>query len=252
MSSFFPYLADKNFSLAPFPLSPAGRCSATTHHQSARGNNASCRSSFETSAHISMERRTRAVDWKQPKPFRHLRRRDRQAVAARNKSIQRQSEFRIHCVYRQLGNIRLQRSCRSSFSADCRAVCKRWARTHGPIQSISLRQMRSPQTSTRRAKSPMPTCDRGNSNFDVRHAFTAGVTYELPLSITQNCQSDTEWLVVGQFYLRQIGATRERRRRKFLRGRNTTRAAAKHQLGRSARNPWLAISRRQDFQSRCF
>ena len=35
---------------------------------------------------------------------------------------------------------------------------------------------------TRPARSASPNVDRGNSDFDIRHSFTAGLTYDLALS----------------------------------------------------------------------
>ena len=70
--------------------------------------------------------------------------------------------------------------CNSSSSGVCREDCKHWHRIPSPTRLILPRPMRSPRTSTRRHRLRIRTSTAGDSDFDIRHSFTAGVTYNLP------------------------------------------------------------------------
>ena len=54
-----------------------------------------------------------------------------------------------------------------------------------------------------------PNIDRGDSDFDIRHSFTAGVTYDLPSpgSQTRSCMPFGR-LVAGRFRFGPIGSAR--------------------------------------------
>ncbi len=77
VSSFFPYLADKNFPSSPFPLGPQDSSPPALNTNLTCRNNARCGSKSETAAHLSVEYRARAVDWKQSEHLGHLHRLER-------------------------------------------------------------------------------------------------------------------------------------------------------------------------------
>src|SRR6266542_5128668 len=82
VSSYFPYNGSNNFFLRTISASEC--CSSSPHHQSTCFRYCCGRPQLKASAHLSMERRTGAVDGNQPKSIPDLRRCDRAQVASRH------------------------------------------------------------------------------------------------------------------------------------------------------------------------
>ena len=179
VSSFFPYIADKNFSLSPFPLSPQDAAPPRTHYKSARCNNARRRSSSETSADISVECRARAVDWKQS-----------ELSATYVGAIGRQL-LRVTNLFNVNPNFEFIALTDNSATSDYNALQVKFQRrlsrglqalgSYSWSHSIDIASTDAIATNINTpGQIADANVDRGNSNFDIRHAFTAGVTYELP------------------------------------------------------------------------
>ena len=69
---------------------------------------------------------------------------------------------------------------RSSFSDVCRQVCKRSRPIVGRIRSIPVRLVRHSWHPMRRLSAAVRTGICGPSDFDIRNAFSAGITYDIP------------------------------------------------------------------------
>lgn len=179
VSSFFPYLADKNFSLAPFPLSPqdAAPPALTTNPPVATmlvadpqlklprtyqfnvaleqsiGNNQSLSATYVGAIGRQLLRVTNLFAVNPSFDFIALT--DNSATSDYH-ALQVKFQRRLSRGLQALSSYSWSHSIDIA-STDAIATN---INTPGQIADINL--------------------DRGNSNFDIRHAFTAGVTYDLP------------------------------------------------------------------------
>ena len=179
VSSFFPYIADKNFSLAPFPLSPedAAPPALTTNLPAATmlvadphlklprtyqwnvaleqsiGNNQSISATYVGAIGRQLLRVTNLFNVNPN--FEFIAFTDNSATSDYN-ALQIKFQRRLSRGFQALGSYSWSHSIDIA-STDAIATN---INTPGQIADANV--------------------DRGNSNFDIRHAFTAGVTYELP------------------------------------------------------------------------
>ena len=179
VSSFFPYIVDKNFSSAPFPLSPqdAAPPALTTNLPAATmliadpnlklprtyqwnvaleqsiGNNQSISATYVGAIGRQLLRVTNLFNVNPNFEFIALT--DNSATSDYN-ALQVKFERRLSRGFQALGSYSWSHSIDIA-STDAVATN---INTPGQIADANV--------------------DRGNSNFDIRHAFTAGVRYELP------------------------------------------------------------------------
>lgn len=180
VSSFFPYIVDKNFSFAPFPLSPqdaappqlttnlpAGTMLIADPHlklprtyqwnvalEQSIGNNQSLSATYIGSIGRQLLRVTNLFNVNPNFEFVALT--DNSATSDYN-ALQIKFQRRLSRSLQALGSYSWSHSIDIA-STDAVATN---INTPGQIADANV--------------------DRGNSNFDIRHAVTAGVTYELPV-----------------------------------------------------------------------
>jgi len=179
-SSFFPYLADKNFSMSPFPLNiqqaappalttnlPVSTLLVADPHlklprtyqwnvalEQSIGNNQSISATYIGSAGRELLRATNLFNVNPNFEFIVLT--DNSATSDYN-ALQIKFQRRLSRGLQALGSYSWSHSIDIA-STDAIATN---INTPGQIANANV--------------------DRGNSNFDIRHAVTAGVTYELPV-----------------------------------------------------------------------
>jgi hypothetical protein len=180
VSSFFPYIADKNFSVAPFPLSaqdaappalttnlPASTMLVADPHlklprtyqwnvalEQSIGNNQSVSATYIGSIGRELLRVTNLFNVNPNFEFIALT--DNSATSDYN-ALQLKFQRRLSRGLQAVGSYSWSHSIDIA-STDAIATN---VNTPGQIAGANV--------------------DRGNSNFDIRHAFTAGVTYDLPV-----------------------------------------------------------------------
>ena len=184
VSSFFPYLIDKNFSLAPFPLSPqdaappplttnlpaATMLVADPHLKLPRtyqwnvaleqsvGNNQSISATYVGAAGRQLLRVTNLFNVNPN--FEFIAMTDNSATSDYN-ALQVKFQRRLSRGLQALGSYAWSHSIDIA-STDAIATN---VNTPGQVANVNV--------------------DRGNSNFDIRHALTAGITYDLPAAGSQ-------------------------------------------------------------------
>ena len=179
VSSFFPYIVDKNFSSSPFPLSPqdAAPPALTTNlpvgqmlvadpnlklprtyqwnvaFEQSIGNNQSLSATYVAAIGRELLRVTNLFNVNPN--FQFIALTDNSATSDYH-ALQVKFQRRLSRGLQALGSYSWSHSIDIA-STDAIATN---INTPGQVANVSI--------------------DRGNSNFDIRHAFTAGVTYDLP------------------------------------------------------------------------
>src|SRR5829696_2698735 len=179
VSSFFPYLADKNFSLSPFPLSPqdAAPPALTTN--------------LPVSTMLVAD-----PDLKLPRTYQwnvalEQSIGNNQSISATYIGSIGRELLRVTNLFNVNPNFEFVALTDNSATSDYNALQvkfqRRFSRGLQALASYSWSHsidIASTDAIATNVNTPgqiaNANVDRGNSNFDIRHAFTAGVTYELP------------------------------------------------------------------------
>jgi len=179
VSSFFPYIADKNFSLSPFPLSPqdAAPPALTT--------NLPASTMLIADPHLKLPRTYQwniAVEQSIG---------NNQSISATYIGSIGRELLRVTNLFNVNPNFEFIALTDNSATSDYNALQIKFQRrlsrglqaltSYSWSHSIDIASTDAIATNVNTpGQIADANVDRGNSNFDIRHAFTAGVTYELP------------------------------------------------------------------------
>ena len=212
----------QNPSLAPFPLSQQNAAPPAFTIQSTGKHDLCSRSSFKAAADVSVESRVGPVDQKQIRVL------SLTYIGAIGRDLLRATQFSNPNPNFQ-SVILTDNSATSDYHAMQVKFQRRLSRGLQVISSytfshsIDIASTDATNNFNTVASIAAPNVDRGNSDFDIRHSFTAGSTYVLPFSIAAEAWSKRSWAVGHWIVLFcQVGAAREHCRRDFQCGRNLT------------------------------
>ena len=179
VSSFFPYIADKNFPSSPFPLSPedAAPPALTTNPPVA--------TMLVADPQLKLPRTYQwnvAVDHSIG---------NNQSVSATYVGASGRQLLRVTNLFNVNPNFEFVALTDNSATSDYNALQVKFQRrlsrglqalgSYSWSHSIDIASTDAIATNINTpGQIADPKADRGNSDFDVRHAFTAGITYELP------------------------------------------------------------------------
>ena len=179
VSSFFPYSFDKSFSLSPFPLSPqqAAPPPLTT--------NPPVPTMLVADPHLKLPR---TYQWNVALEQSIG---NNQSIAATYVGASGRQLLRVTNLFSVNPNFDFIALTDNSATSDYNALQVKFERrlsrglqalgSYSWSHSIDIASTDAIATNINTPDQVAdPTVDRGNSNFDIRHAFTAGVTYELP------------------------------------------------------------------------
>ena len=179
VSSFFPYLVDKNFSNSPFPLSPpdAAPPPLTTNLPAA--------TMLIADPHLKLPR---TYQWNVALEQSIG---NNQSLSATYVGAIGRQLLRVTNLFNVNPNFEFIAFTDNSATSDYNALQIKFQRrlsrglqalgSYSWSHSIDIASTDAIATNINTpGQIADPNSDRGNSNFDVRHAFTAGVTYELP------------------------------------------------------------------------
>jgi Carboxypeptidase regulatory-like domain/TonB dependent receptor len=179
VSSFFPYSVDKNFSLSPFPLSPpdAAPPPLTTNLPAA--------TMLVADPHLKLPR---TYQWNVALEQSIG---NNQSISATYVAAVGRQLLRVTNLFNPNPNFEFIALTDNSATSDYHALQVKFQRrlsrglqalsSYSWSHSIDIASTDAIATNTNTpGQVADPQVDRGNSNFDIRHAFTAGVTYELP------------------------------------------------------------------------
>jgi len=179
VSSFFPYSADKNFSGAPFPLSPqdAAPPPLTTNLPAA--------TMLVADPHLKLPR---TYQWNVALEQSIG---NNQSLSATYVGAIGRQLLRVTNLFNVNPNFEFIAFTDNSATSDYHALQVKFQRrlsrglqalgSYSWSHSIDIASTDAIATNINTpGQIADPNVDRGNSDFDIRHAFTAGVTYELP------------------------------------------------------------------------
>ena len=179
VSSFFPYLADKNFSLTPFPLSPqdAAPPALTT--------NLPVATMLIADPHLKLPR---TYQWNVALEQSVG---NNQSISATYIGSIGRELLRVTNLFNVNPNFEFVALTDNSATSDYNALQVKFQRrlsrglqalaSYSWSHSIDIASTDAIATNVNTpGQIANANVDRGNSNFDIRHAFTAGVRYELP------------------------------------------------------------------------
>jgi hypothetical protein len=180
VSSFFPYIVDKNFPLSPFPLSPQDAAPP------ALNSNLPVSTMLVADPHLKLPR---TYQWNVALEQSIG---NNQSISATYVAAIGRQLLRVTNLFNINPNFEFIAFTDNSASSDYNALQIKFQRrlsrglqalgSYSWSHSIDIASTDAIATNTNTpGQIADPDIDRGNSNFDIRHAFTAGVTYELPV-----------------------------------------------------------------------
>jgi TonB dependent receptor/Carboxypeptidase regulatory-like domain len=179
VSSFFPYIVDKNFSLSPFPLSPQDAAPP------ALNANLPVSTMLVADPHLKLPR---TYQWNVALEQSIG---NNQSISATYVAAIGRQLLRVTNLFNVNPNFEFIALTDNSATSDYNALQVKFQRrlsrglqalgSYSWSHSIDIASTDAIATNINTpGQIADPNLDRGNSNFDIRHAFTAGVTYELP------------------------------------------------------------------------
>lgn len=184
VSSFFPYIVDKNFSLSPFPLSPqdAAPPPLTTNLPAA--------TMLVADPHLKLPR---TYQWNVALEQSIG---NNQSISATYIGASGRQLLRVTNLFNVNPNFQFIALTDNSATSDYHGLQVKFQRrlsrglqalsSYSWAHSIDIASTDAIATNINTpGRVADPDVDRGNSNFDIRHAFTAGITYELPAPWSQ-------------------------------------------------------------------
>ena len=184
VSSFFPYIADKNFSLALFPLGPQDAAAP------ALNTNAPVGTMLLADPHLKLPR---TYQWNVALEQSIG---NNQSLSATYVGAIGRQLLRVTNIFNVNPNFEFIAFTDNSATSDYNALQIKFQRrlsrglqalgSYSWSHSIDIASTDAIATNINTpGQIADPNVDRGNSNFDIRHAVTAGVTYELPFVSSQ-------------------------------------------------------------------
>ena len=185
VSSFFPYIVDKNFSLSPFPLSPPEAAPP------ALSANLPAGTMLVADPHLKLPR---TYQWNVALEQSIG---NNQSISATYIGSIGRELLRVTNLFNVNPNFEFIAFTDNSATSDYNALQVKFQRrlsrglqalaSYSWAHSIDIASTDAIATNINTpGQIANPKLDRGNSDFDVRHAFTAGVTYELPVVGSQS------------------------------------------------------------------
>ena len=179
VSSFFPYIVDKNFSLSPFPLSPQDAAPP------ALNANLPVSTMLVADPHLKLPR---TYQWNVALEQSIG---NNQSISATYLAAIGRQLLRVTNLFNVNPNFEFIALTDNSATSDYNALQVKFQRrfsrglqalgSYSWSHSIDIASTDAIATNINTpGQIANPSIDRGNSNFDIRHTFTAGVTYELP------------------------------------------------------------------------
>ena len=179
VSSFFPYIADKNFSLSPFPMSPQDASPP------ALNTNLPVATMLVADPHLKLPR---TYQWNVALEQSIG---NNQSISATYVGAIGRQLLRVTNLFNVNPNFQFVALTDNSATSDYNALQVKFQRrlsrglqalgSYSWAHSIDIASTDAIATNINTpGQIADVNSDRGNSNFDIRHAVTAGVTYELP------------------------------------------------------------------------
>ena len=203
VSSFFPYIADKNFSLAPFPLNPQDAAAP------ALNSNVPVATMLVADPHLKLPR---TYQWNVALEQSIG---NNQSLSATYVGAIGRQLLRVTNVFNVNPNFEFIAFTDNSATSDYNALQIKFQRrlsrglqalgSYSWSHSIDIASTDAIATNINTpGQIADPKIDRGNSNFDIRHAVTAGVTYELAVMGSQKTVRTIlrGWSIDGFFFAR--------------------------------------------------
>ncbi|HEU4766464.1 MAG TPA: TonB-dependent receptor, partial [Pyrinomonadaceae bacterium] len=203
VSSFFPYIVDKNFSLSPFPLSPqdAAPPALTTQLPAA--------TMLLADPHLKLPR---TYQWNVALEQSIG---NNQSISATYIGASGRQLLRVTNLFNVNPNFEFIAFTDNSATSDYNALQIKFQRrlsrglqalgSYSWSHSIDIASTDAIATNINTpGQIADPKLDRGDSNFDIRHAVTAGVTYELPGPGSQKMVKAilSDWSIDSFFFAR--------------------------------------------------